>query len=86
MNDNEITRTIIIPAAGASSRFSETNRPKWLLTNPNGKLMIEDCITGIDDSNTQLILIGLLESHIDKYCNSSIDFFDNKYDVYQFPI
>lgn len=32
--------TIIIPAAGKSSRFPDM-RPKWLLTHPSGKLMLE---------------------------------------------
>ena len=37
---------LIIPAAGKSSRFPDM-RPKWLLTHPNGKLMIENVISNL---------------------------------------
>tara|TARA_Y100000992_G_C21263469_1_gene492600 strand:+ start:715 stop:1782 length:1068 start_codon:yes stop_codon:yes gene_type:complete len=36
--------TLIIPCAGKSSRYPG-NRPKWLYTHPDGKLMIEKSIT-----------------------------------------
>jgi hypothetical protein len=39
--DQKNKKYLIIPAAGRSSRFS-TNKPKWLLTHPHGKLMIEE--------------------------------------------
>ena len=32
--------TLIIPAAGKSSRYPNM-KPKWLLSHPTGKLMIE---------------------------------------------
>ena len=33
-------KTLLIPAAGKSSRFPNM-KPKWLLTHPSGELMIE---------------------------------------------
>lgn len=86
MTDNKI---IIIPAAGSSTRFGSVNRPKWLLTNPNGKLMIEDCISNLTHSKSNLILIGVLEEHIDKYCNGNVDFFKklfNEIEINVIPI
>ena len=37
-------RTLILPCAGKSSRYPGV-RPKWLYTHPDGKLMIEKCIS-----------------------------------------
>ena len=37
---------VILPVAGKSSRFPNV-RPKWLLTNPNGNLMVVDSIIGL---------------------------------------
>ena len=34
---------LIIPAAGQSTRYPNL-RPKWLLTMPDGQLMIEKCV------------------------------------------
>ena len=38
--------TLILPVAGKSSRFKGL-RPKWLLTMPDGKLLIEKSIRNI---------------------------------------
>ena len=59
--------TLIIPAAGESTRFNCT-KPKWLLSNPNGRLLVEDCIMGLNLDDVDLILIGVQKKHIDKYC------------------
>ena len=58
--------SLIIPAAGQSKRFK--GKPKWLLTCPNGNLMIQECIIGLDLSNVNNIYITFLKEHIDKYC------------------
>ena len=58
--------TLIIPAAGKSSRFP--TRPKFLLVNPNGKLMIEDCLSCIDFKNVKRICVGVLSEHLEKFC------------------
>ena len=38
-----MTKSLIIPVAGKSSRYPGM-RPKWLLTMPDGKLMLEKSI------------------------------------------
>ena len=57
--------SLIIPAAGASSRYP--CKPKWLLTCPNGNLMIQESIKGLDLTNISSIYITILEEHYDKY-------------------
>ena len=57
---------LLIPCAGQSSR---PEKPKWLLTCPNGNLMIQECICGLNLENISTIYISFLKEHIDKYCN-----------------
>jgi len=47
--------TIIVPAAGKSSRFPSV-RPKWLLTHPNGRLMIENALSNFLERDCDIIL------------------------------
>lgn len=56
--------TLIVPAAGKSSRFPNM-RPKWLLTQPNGRLMLVDSISKL--SNYDQVYIILLKQHIEKH-------------------
>lgn len=59
--------TLIIPASGKSSRFPNM-KPKWLLTHPNGKLMIELVLEGITKNNRfSRIIITILKAHVEKY-------------------
>ena len=59
--------TLIIPAAGRSTRFPNM-KPKWLLTHPNGKLMIEMVLNGIlKDNLFSRIIITITKEHADKY-------------------
>jgi hypothetical protein len=65
-------KTLIVPAAGKSSRFPNT-RPKWLLTMPDGKLMIEHAISGIlEDNIFDRIIVVCLYEHIEKYTTCEI--------------
>ena len=57
--------SLIIPCAGKSSRF--LNKPKWLRTCPNGNLMIQECIRGLNLTNVNDIYICFLKKHIDTY-------------------
>lgn len=57
----------IIPCAGKSTRFS--NKPKWLRTCPNGNLMIQESIRGLDLTNVDNVYICFLKEHIDTYLN-----------------
>ena len=59
-------KTLLLPVAGKSARYPGM-RPKWLLTMPNGKLMIEQSISKIDCSKFDKIYIIALKEHLDKY-------------------
>jgi hypothetical protein len=56
---------ILLPIAGKSSRFPNT-RPKWMLTHPNGNLMIVEAIKGIAKDGDDIFIIYLKE-HKDKF-------------------
>ena len=60
--------SLIIPCAGKSSRF--IGKPKWLKTCPNGNLMIQECIKGLNLQNIENIYFTFLKEHIDKYCKN----------------
>lgn len=64
---------IIIPAAGRSSRFSQV-KPKPFLTNPNGNLMMRDCLNGIDISKYDKVYLTILREHYVKYCYNDESF------------
>lgn len=61
---------LIIPVSGKSSRFPGM-RPKWLLTMPDGTLMLEKAISGINKSYFDRVIIVCLKEHIEKYVNLS---------------
>jgi hypothetical protein len=54
---------LIIPCAGESSRFPGT-RPKWMLTQPDGSLMVCDAIKKINMRNVDRIVVIVLKSHV----------------------
>jgi hypothetical protein len=60
--------TLILPVAGKSSRFPDM-RPKWLLTMPDGLLMIEKAVEGIDLALFTRIVIVCLKDHLIQYTN-----------------
>ncbi|MBZ7939778.1 hypothetical protein H2277_08365, partial [Campylobacter sp. W0014] len=57
---------LILPVAGKSSRFPNM-KPKWLLTHPNGNLMIIEAIKGLPLSQFKTIYVICLKEHSDKY-------------------
>ena len=59
-------KTLILPVAGQSSRFAGT-RPKWMLTMPDGRLMIEQSIEGISVKTFDRVIVVALTEHIQKY-------------------
>ncbi len=63
-------KTLILPVAGKSSRFPGM-RPKWLLTMPDGKLMLEKSIELFDLSTFDRIVIVCLREHITQYLTES---------------
>ncbi|GAM87619.1 hypothetical protein ANO11243_056460 [Dothideomycetidae sp. 11243] len=60
--------TLVIPSAGRSSRFPG-HKPKWLLTQPNGTLMVVDALSALDMTAVNRVVVGLLREHLDKYCH-----------------
>ncbi len=59
-------KTLIIPCAGRSSRFPNM-KPKYILTHPDGKLMVEKAIEGLDLEQFDRIIITILKEHNDRY-------------------
>jgi hypothetical protein len=57
---------LIIPAAGQSSRFPKM-RPKWMLTHPNGNLMLAEAIRGLDFPGLKKIYLTVLASHLQEF-------------------
>ena len=59
-------KNLILPAAGQSSRYPNM-RPKWLITMPDGKLMIEKSISDFNYKIFDKIYIVVLDEHLKKY-------------------
>jgi hypothetical protein len=57
---------LIIPAAGQSSRFPKM-RPKWMLTHPNGNLMLAEAIRGLTFSGLNKIYLVVLAAHLKEF-------------------
>ena len=57
---------LIIPAAGKSSRYPNM-KPKWMLTHPSGKLMIEKVIDGLKINDYEKIYFVILKEHCIEY-------------------
>jgi hypothetical protein len=57
---------LIIPASGKSSRF-QNMKPKWMLTHPSGKLMIEKVVNGLNIEDYSMVYFVILEEHCKKY-------------------
>ncbi len=58
--------TLIVPAAGKSSRFPNM-KPKFLLTHPDGRLMIEKSLSGMPLDKFNRIVITIGKEHSEKY-------------------
>lgn len=62
--------TLILPVAGKSSRFPGM-RPKWLLTMPDGALMVEKAISQLNLEDFQRIVLVCLKEHLDEYASEA---------------
>src|SRR3989344_5326119 len=72
--------TVIIPCAGGSSRYPNV-RPKFLLVNPNGNLMLFDSISKLDLNNCDLV-VTILKEHNQKYeISRMFNKFFSKYNI-----
>jgi hypothetical protein len=58
--------TLIIPCGGKSKRFPNM-KPKYLLTHPDGKLMVEKSMEGLDINIFDRIIITIVKPHDEKY-------------------
>ena len=58
--------TLIIPCGGKSSRFPDM-KPKWLLTHPDGQLMIEKAINCLDVQSYERIIVAIIAKHNSDY-------------------
>ena len=58
-------RTLIIPCAGQSSRYS-TKRPKYFLNHPNGNLMSFESIQGLPLNSFDKIVLVTLRRYIEQ--------------------
>ena len=58
--------TLIIPCGGKSNRFPNM-KPKYLLTHPDGELMIEKSIKGLNLEIFDRIIITIVKPHDDLY-------------------
>lgn len=58
--------TLIVPCAGKSSRFPEM-KPKYLLTHPDGSIMLEKAISGLNTEIFDRIIITIVKPHAEKY-------------------
>lgn len=59
-------KSLLLPVAGQSSRYEGT-RPKWLLTMPDGRLMIEQSVEQIGHEGFDRIMVICLKEHVDRY-------------------
>lgn len=64
-------KTLLIPCAGKSSRFPNM-RPKWLLTHPDGKLMVQKAIEKIDLTQFDQVVFTIVKEHDLRYDASLI--------------
>lgn len=56
---------VIVPCAGKSSRYPNM-RPKWMLTHPDGSLMVKKALEGLD-VELKDVVIAILKEHEEKY-------------------
>ena len=65
-----MTKNLIVPVAGKSSRYPGM-RPKWLLTMPDGKLMIEKSLSLLNLKVFSRIIVIVLSDHLKKYTSKN---------------
>lgn len=58
--------TLIVPCAGRSSRYPGL-RPKWLLTHPDGQLMIQKALSGMELSTYDNVIFTVVAEHAEKF-------------------
>lgn len=66
------TVTLVLPCAGRSTGFPG-QKPKWLLTQPNGRLMAVDALFNLDLTHVKRVVVGVLRDHLEEYCGNDPD-------------
>lgn len=61
-------KNLVIAAAGSSTRFPGV-KPKWMLTHPNGNLMVTEAILGLNIHSVDNIYLILLKDHVDNFAS-----------------
>ena len=61
--------TILLPSGGRSSRYPNM-RPKWMLTTPEGDLMLARALDCVKTNAVTRIVVGILREHDEKYSAS----------------
>ena len=64
-------KNLILPVAGESSRYPGM-RPKWLLTMPDGKLMVEKSVELFDLNEFSRVVVVALKEHVDRYTSTKV--------------
>jgi hypothetical protein len=64
-------KTLIVPCGGKSTRFPGM-RPKWLLTHPDGRLMANKALEGIDLDLVSKIVFVIVKAHEEEFEASKI--------------
>ena len=64
--NNKKDITLVIPAAGKSSRYPDM-RPKWMLTHPDGKMMIEKVLEEFRYKGYRRTCIVVLREHCSEF-------------------
>ena len=62
---------LILPVAGESSRYPNM-RPKWLLTMPDGLLMIEKSVSKINCKKFDKVFVIANKKHLDNFVNRKL--------------
>lgn len=79
-------RTLLLPCAGRSSRYP-TTRPKWLLTMPEGKLLLKRAADSIATDQYERVVIAIRDDHESAYgCRNLLrDIFGERVDIVVLP-
>lgn len=76
-------KNLIIPVAGKSTRYPGM-RPKWMLTHPNGEMMLIESIRGLDLKSFTSIYVIVLDEHVKKFgCIYGIEQSFQKLDIFE---
>ena len=61
-----VMTTLLVPCAGRSTRFPDM-RPKWLLTHPDGSLMVDKALEGCRTDRFDRIVFVITKAHDDEF-------------------